>query len=74
MIGCSTRTGDASRLLVPDVKERDGTLGSTALRDEAVQPRIGRLGWGDGDGGKPPELEDFNDERGGGERYVGFVG
>lgn len=68
MTGYSTKTGDASRLLLLDLNERDGTLGSTAMSDEAVQPSFGRLGFGEGEDGNPPELEDFSDERGGGER------
>lgn len=68
MIGYSTKTGDASRLVLLDLNERDGTLGNTAMSDEAVQPSFGRLGLGEGEDGSPPELDDFNDERGGGER------
>lgn len=50
MIGCSTKTGDTSRLLWEN--GREGTLGNTAMSVEAVQPSLGRLGvgdWGMGD-------------------------
>jgi hypothetical protein len=67
VVGCSTRTGDASRL-AGDEKGRDGTLGSTAMSDEAVQPSLGRLG--DGDGGN--WAEDLGEESG--ERVRGVEG
>lgn len=52
MTGYWTKTGETSwlpRLLRE--KGREGTLGSTAISVEAVQPSLGRLGLGEGDGG-----------------------
>lgn len=66
MVGCSTRTGDTSRLLRNE--SRDGTLGSTAIRLEAVQPSLGRLGVGDGEAW----AEDLGEESG--ERFRGVEG
>lgn len=62
-IGYSTNIGDGSRPLL-DFRERDGTRGSTAMSEEAVQPSLGRLGLGVGEGEGGNWLdEDLDDER-----------